>query len=133
MTILLDTHVFIWTQEAVRELGPRTLALLEDPENELYASPITTLEISRLISMKQIAVSISLQKWMNRAISELFCETAAFTHAIARAAYELKEPFHKDPADRILVASAILEDLTLLTADKRILSYPYVRSFDARS
>jgi PIN domain nuclease of toxin-antitoxin system len=47
-------------------------------------------------------------------------------------AYALPEPFHKDPADRVLVAAARCHELTLLTADERILTYRGVRSRDAR-
>ena len=46
--------------------------------------------------------------------------------------YSLHEPFHKDPLDRILVASALCEELTLLTADERILDYPYVKSYNTK-
>ena len=55
------------------------------------------------------------------------------THEIALAAYDLPGEFHRDPADRILVATAVVHDLTLMTADDRILAYPYLLSSDARA
>ena len=57
---------------------------------------------------------------------------AALSSKIAAEAYRLPGEFHRDPADRILVATARLESWTLLTADRRILDYPHVRTKDAR-
>ncbi|MFM9197801.1 MAG: PIN domain-containing protein [Planctomycetia bacterium] len=53
-------------------------------------------------------------------------------HRVAIEAYKLPGRFHKDPADRMLVATARINDLTLVTADERILAYREVRSLDAR-
>ena len=55
-----------------------------------------------------------------------------FSFEIAMKAYTIPELFHKDPADRILVATALTEDLTFITADEQILDYPHVNSFNAR-
>jgi PIN domain nuclease of toxin-antitoxin system len=69
---------------------------------------------------------------MRKALKNLMVETVPFTHEIAEAAYRLQEPFHKDPADRILVATAALENLTLMTADERILKYKHLHTLNAR-
>ncbi len=61
------------------------------------------------------------------------CSTLEVSHEIAAAAYSLPSGLHKDPADRILVATARLHDLTLLTADERILDYGDIRTLDART
>jgi len=58
--------------------------------------------------------------------------TVQVSHEMASEAYALPQPFHKDPADRLLVAASRCHDLTLLTADERILTYRGVRSRDAR-
>ena len=54
-------------------------------------------------------------------------------HEIAAEAYALPSVFHKDPADRILVAASRIHQLVLLTADERILQYPDVQAMDAQS
>lgn len=61
------------------------------------------------------------------------CVETPITLRIAAEAYRLPGEFHLDPADRLLVATARIENWTLLTADRRILDYPHVRSVDARA
>lgn len=129
---LLDTHVWIWTQEERESLGPIALSLIEDTGNEIYISPVSTLEISRLISLGQISLTGSLPNWIAVTSKNLLALTAGITHEIAALAYELRGDFHKDPADRLLVATALEGELSLLTADQRILDYPYVKTVDAR-
>ena len=132
MNCLLDTHVWIWSQEDIGSIGPNTLSILRDPQNSICVSPISTIEIARLIQLEQILLTGSLKRWISRSMSNLLCRTIPLSHDVAIKSYSLHEPFHKDPADRILVASALCEELTLLTADERILDYPHVQSYNAR-
>jgi PIN domain nuclease of toxin-antitoxin system len=74
----------------------------------------------------------SLNSWIKRALKNLKAETVTFTHETAETAYRMQEPFHKDPADRILVATAVLENLSLMTADERILNYKHLSAVNAR-
>lgn len=132
MSLLLDTHVWIWSQERPDQLGPETSRLLTDPQIALYISTVSTLEIARLEAMGAIELTGSLGSWVKLTLDSLSCKTVAISHEIAAEAYALPPVFHKDPADRILVATARLEHLTLLTADDRILGYHHVETFDAR-
>jgi PIN domain nuclease of toxin-antitoxin system len=131
MKILLVTHVWIWSQEAPERLGASATELLLDRENDLLISPISTLELARLIHGGRISLQGTLRHWVKKSMELLLAETIPFSHDIARSAYALSEPFHKDPADRILVATARIEKCRLLTADERILAYPHVRTFNA--
>jgi PIN domain nuclease of toxin-antitoxin system len=130
---LLDTHVWIWSQEAVEKLGPQTVEGLRDPRMSLSVSTVSTLEIARLVARGTIEISGRLEDWVATSLDTLACDTLEISHRIAMGAYALPEPFHRDPADRILVSTARCHDLTLLTADERILDYPHVKSQDARS
>lgn len=132
MKLLLDTHVWIWSQEDVGRLGPQTKRLLLGTEHENYVCAISTLELARLAAAGTISLSIALREWVERAIRSIHARTVEVSHEIALEAYALPEPFHKDPADRLLVATARCNDLTMLTADERILTYRGVRSRDAR-
>ncbi len=132
MKLLLDTHVWIWSQQEPERLGVRARRLLIAPEHENYVCTISTLELARLAVIGAIVPSIALRDWVERALRALQARTVEVSHAVALTAYALPEPFHKDPADRLLVAAARCHDLTMLTADERILSYGGVRSRDAR-
>jgi PIN domain nuclease of toxin-antitoxin system len=131
--LLLDTHVWIWSQEAPDRLGCRTTRLLTDLRNVLFVSTVSSLEIARLAREGIISMSGSLQSWITDTLAVMNCGTLEISHDIAIGAYELPGHFHKDPADRILVATARLHELTLLTMDERILRYPHAKSQDART
>lgn len=131
MKLLLDTHVWIWSQEAPERLGPTATELLLDDSNELLISPISTLEMARLIEGGRIQLNGTLRHWVKKSTELLLANPVEFSHNTARKAYELTEPFHRDPADRILVATAQIEKCRLLTADERILTYPHVKTMNA--
>lgn len=132
MRVLLDTHVWVWTQEQPERLGPRTKQLLVGMEHENWVCPISTVEISRLAAVGDIRLSMPLAEWIAQSMAELAAQTAAVTHEVAMEAYALPRRFHRDPADRLLVAAARQNGFTLATADDRILAYPHVRTQDAR-
>jgi PIN domain nuclease of toxin-antitoxin system len=130
--VLLDTHVWIWTQEQPERIGPRTKRLLTGTAHETAVCPISTLEISRLVAVGEIELSMSLADWVTESMSDLGAHTVPMTHDVAMEAYMLPGTFHRDPADRVLVAAARRNGLTLVTADDRILLYPHVGTQDAR-
>jgi PIN domain nuclease of toxin-antitoxin system len=130
--ILLDTHTWIWSQESPEKLGSGAHNALADEDNRLFVSPISSLEIARLAWGGRLTLAGRLQTWIAESIQALLADTVPLTHDIALAAYDLPGEFHRDPADRMLVATAVVHDLTLMSADERILAYPHLLSFDAR-
>lgn len=132
MSLLLDTHVWIWSQEQPDRLGPEATHLLTDPQVPLYVSTVSTLEIARLVATGAIELTGTLISWVTATLDSLGCKTVEVSHAIAAEAYALPPGFHKDSADRLLAATARLEHLILLTADERILDDPHVATLDAR-
>lgn len=133
MNLLLDTHVLIWAESSPDRLGPITRDRLLDTANRLLVSPVSTLEIARLISLSRLTLRRPLLLWLNEARRHLGFDDAPFDHRIAIHSYDLPGDFHKDPADRMLVATAREQGLTFVTADELILSYPHVTALDARS
>jgi len=133
MKLLLDTHVLVWAESLPERLGPKAKELLLDPANSLWVSPVTTMELSRLIALGRLSLRKTLETWMADAHRHLSLEDAPFNHEVAIQSYQLPGDFHKDPADRMLVATARDGGYTLLTADELILDYPHVLTLDARS
>ncbi len=131
--LLLDTHVWIWSQESPDELGPKTKKALTDLERPLYVSTISTLEIARLVQKGRIHIEGSLADWMAQSLRALGANTIDLTHDAAMEAYALPGTFHPDPADRMLTATARKRALRLVTADQRILTYRHVKTLSARS
>jgi len=132
MKIILDTHVLIWSQEAPKKIGPEASKLLLHEDNDLLLCSISTLEISRLIASKKIAIKGSLERWIEKVKKSLDLESISLDDKIAENAYLLPEPFHNDPADRILVAAAQVCGAVIMTADEKILSYRFIQSVDVR-
>lgn len=132
MSLLLDTHVWIWTQEQPDAIGSGSRTLLETTTDELCVSAVSSLEIARLVAGGLLELRGSLDRWVRSAIDSIEARSIDVDHRVAIEAYKLPGRFHKDPADRLLVATARLHDLTLVTADERILAYRSVRTLDAR-
>lgn len=89
------------------------------------------MEIARLVARREIELACPLQEWVARSMTALQLRTIELDHASAIEAYSLPEPFHPDPADRLLVAAARVHDLRMATADSRILEYGSVASLPA--
>jgi PIN domain nuclease of toxin-antitoxin system len=132
MKLLLDTHVWIWSQEDPDRLGAQAKRLLVSQQHENHVCTVSTLELARLVALGDINVAIALRDWVDQALRAIQARTIQVSHEIALEAYALPAGFHKDPADRLLAAAARCHELTVLSADERILSYSGVRSRDAR-
>lgn len=128
MKLLLDTHIWLWRFREPARLGKRVLQHLNDPENELWLSPISTWEALTLHYKGRIRIKEDLSEWL--ALATAGSQEAPFTHEIALIARQL--PMHQDPADRILAATAEVLDLTLVTADERLLGLGTIRTLANR-
>jgi PIN domain nuclease of toxin-antitoxin system len=107
-------------------------ALLKDERRHRAVSAVSTLEIARLVWSGDIILQIPLHEWVEKSLADLRADSLPVTHEIAIEAYQLPEPFHRDPADRQIVACARLQELTVATGDERILNWSHVSSVDAR-
>ena len=88
---------------------------------------------ARLLALDRLRLKMDLRAWVDQALRLLAATTLLISHEVAIEAYRLPEPFHRDPADRLLVATARIHALHLVTADELILEYPGVPTIDARS
>ena len=110
MKLLLDTHIWIWMMQEPKNLARRVQEQLQNPDNELWLSPVSTWEVLLLHAKQKIQLHIDPATWVSRAIA--ICKEAPLTHEIVVVSQQLPLP-HSDPA-KVL-------DLTLLTADKNLL------------
>jgi PIN domain nuclease of toxin-antitoxin system len=128
LKLLLDTHIWIWVLQDSAKLGRQTRQFVKDPINELWLSPISTWEALTLNFKGRIHLGGELSEWMAHATAGT--TEAPITHEIALAARQFE--MHQDPADRILVATAQVLDLTLVTADEQLLGLGNIRTLANR-
>ncbi|MDB5754461.1 MAG: pilT [Massilia sp.] len=122
MKLLLDTHLLLWAAGQPEKLSPTASALLHDPQNELFFSSASLWEVSikRGLGRGDFLVDPRLLRrgLLDNGYSEL---PITSEHAVA---VDGLPPIHKDPFDRILVAQAMAEGITLLTVDSTVAQYP---------
>lgn len=128
MKLLLDTHIWLWRFREPSRLSRRVLQHVNDAENELWLSPMSTWEALTLHYKGKIRIKEHLSEWLTQATAGT--REAPFTHDIALVARQLS--MHQDPADRILAATAQVFDLTLVTADQRLLELGTIRTMANR-
>jgi PIN domain nuclease of toxin-antitoxin system len=120
---LLDTHIWLWSHGRPERLKPRVARALRNPRNELWFSPISTWEIVLLTQRRLVRLDPDVETWFAESLECLPLREAPITHEIALEAPRVALP-HQDPADRFLVATAKVLQLTLVTSDENILSAP---------
>jgi PIN domain nuclease of toxin-antitoxin system len=100
MTLLLDTHIWLWAVEAPDKLGQRTKNLLLKSGSDRLVSAVSALEIARLCQDEKIIFSVSPKSWIEDSARDLRLQHVDIDYAIAVDAYSLPDSFHHDPADR---------------------------------
>jgi PIN domain nuclease of toxin-antitoxin system len=121
LLILLDTHVVIWLAQDYKRISTAAQAAIEDARNEdrgLAVADITLVEIARLASHGRINLIPDVETVLSE-IERRFV-ILPITSRIAMQAFALPANYPKDPVDRVIGATALIEDLNLVTADQAI-------------
>jgi PIN domain nuclease of toxin-antitoxin system len=121
VNLLLDTHVWLWSRLEPERLGGAARERLEDPSSQLWLSPVSVWETLILIERGRILVDAPPREWVERALRTFPMRECPLTNQVALTSRSLHLE-HEDPADRFLAATAIVFELTLLTADARLLA-----------
>jgi PIN domain nuclease of toxin-antitoxin system len=128
--ILLDTHIWLWWLHDSSRLSPNAIACIESEESQhgLLVSAISVWEIAVKSSLGKLALPLPISDWFAQAIMHPGTVIEPLDPWDAIASTQLPGEFHKDPADRILVAIARRYEIPLVTCDEKILSYPHVQT-----
>ena len=123
MKVLLDTHTLIWWLNDQTRLSPAQREVLGTitPASPVLVSDISLWEVATLCSLGRIRLGIPLREWLNNAVAPPLVRRQGISPAIAAELAELPDSFHRDPADRILVATARVLGAALITQDRRII------------
>jgi PIN domain nuclease of toxin-antitoxin system len=122
MNLLIDTHVLIWWSKNSRRLGPRTQKLISSPQSSVWVSAASIWEISVKSSLGRLDLSESLPERIPEDLKRhgFSILPISVEHALAVRAL----PFHhSDPFDRMLIAQAQCESLTLVTVAPQVMAY----------
>ena len=122
MRALLDTHVLLWWLDDPSRLSAaqRDVVASADTESPLLVSDISLWEVATLYSLGRIRLATPLREWLDKAVAPPLVRRHGISPAVAAEVAALPDSFHRDPADRILVATARILGATLLTQDRRI-------------
>jgi PIN domain nuclease of toxin-antitoxin system len=121
--ILLDTHIVLWLDSQDQRLRPTTRDLIDGfwrNGGTILISAVTAWEIAQLADTGRIGLDCTAQAWIERFIDRPGIAAAPLTHQAASRAYQLPHLEHRDPADRLLIATAIERACPLITYDARI-------------
>lgn len=122
MKLLVDTHLLLWAAEGIQRLPRKVRAWMADPENELLFSVASLWEIVIKRGLKRPDFQVDARLLRRGLLDNGYQELPILSeHAVA---VDSLPPIHKDPFDRLLIAQATVEGITLLTDDTTVARYP---------
>jgi len=130
MATLLDTHAWVWWVTADKRLSKRAATTIRRAlaSGDLWISMISAWEVAKKVEKGQLTLDRPIERWLDEAISPQGVGVWEMTRPILVESCALPQPFHGDPADQIIVATARVHGAIVVTKDERIQEYPHVRS-----
>lgn len=129
--IVLDTHALVWWIDSPQKLSKKAREIIEEEqikEGSILVSSISTLEIYRLVKNGKLQLIDHVDNWLEKIESLPAVRFVPVDNRIAAYSINLPDFDHKDPADRIIIATALNLGAKLVTSDKKIRDYSYVQS-----
>ncbi|MBS1249956.1 MAG: Ribonuclease VapC22 [Chloroflexi bacterium] len=125
--ILLDTHIWVWFVDESDRLTKHHKQVIEQhQEDGLGLSAISCWEVAKLVEYNRLKLACPVDEWIRAATTISGMQLIELTPRIAVTSTKLPGDFHRDPADQIIVATAQVYELELLTIDEKILNYEHV-------
>jgi PIN domain nuclease of toxin-antitoxin system len=120
LKFLLDTHIWLWSSLQPNRLSLRVARELDNPENELWLSPVSLWELRPLYDKGRVRLVPDALNWINESLLRLNMREAPLTFEVALAVSAVNLP-HNDPADGFIAATAKVFGLTLVTSDELLI------------
>lgn len=123
--LVIDTHVWLWLESDPDRLGKPARSRIEQAARlgKLWVSVMSVWEIGMLVAKDRIRLSMPVEEWVRQASATPGMQMLGVIPEIALESTRLPDAPHGDPVDRLLMASARVHNLTLVTADEKILAY----------
>lgn len=128
MKVVLDTCAFIWAVSDPDRLTAPAVEILAADDTEVYVSPISCAELACAVDRGRVRLDRHWRTWFRHYVKVNGWQLHDIDLAVVEEAYSLPEPFHRDPADRIIVATARRLDCPVVTRDTKIIDYPHVET-----
>jgi len=121
LNLLLDTHIWVWSIMEPHRISKDAARELVKPGATIWLSPVSIWEVQVLVDRGSLDFKEGVRAWLSTHLEKSAVREAPMTNSVARdlADFELE---HRDPADKFLVATARVYDLTLVTADERLIN-----------
>jgi PIN domain nuclease of toxin-antitoxin system len=129
--LLIDTHVLVWWAGDVDELSAKARRQIEQTlkeEGEVLISSISAWEVAMLVQKGRLVLSMEVERWLEEVDAIEGVRFLPVDNEVAVKSTMLPGEFHKDPADRMIVATARKLAVPLVTADKKIIQYEHVKT-----
>jgi len=127
MPYLLDTCAILFIAGGTSDLSARTVELIDSasPE-EVFVSAISLAEIACLQERGRISIEGHWRTWWEKLLEKTGWTSLPLNDQVMAEAYSLPAPIHRDPADLVIIATARLERLSLVTTDRKMIDYPHL-------
>jgi PIN domain nuclease of toxin-antitoxin system len=122
MKLLLDTHLLLWAAGEPRRLSRQARGFIDNPGNELFFSPASLWEVVIKRGLRRPDFKVDARVLRRGLLDNGYGELPIVSNHVV--AIDSFLPIHKDPFDRVLVAQATVEGITLLTTDSLLSQYP---------
>jgi len=128
--IVLDTHAWIWWVSNPEMLSETARQVIDDAvrRRELFISTISAWEVAMLVEKERLSLALDARDWISRSEALPFVTFVPLSTAIAVESVRLPGFPHADPADRIIVATALSLGARLVTKDEKLLRYVPARA-----
>lgn len=128
--IVLDTHVWVWWVSGLEPLSYRASELIQEAvtQKAIYISSISAWEVALLVARGRLRLTMEVTAWVARSEMLPFVHFVPVDNTIAIRSVQLPAPLHADPADRIIIATALALGFPVVSRDEKIAGYPPVRT-----
>ena len=129
--IVIDTHILLWWVSGSGELSTAATKAIKNTlrkGGEVLISSISAWEIAMLVEKGRLVLSMDVESWLDEVSQIDGVRFLPVDNEIGVKSTALPGEFHKDPADRMIVATARKSALPLVTADEKILQYEHVKT-----
>jgi PIN domain nuclease of toxin-antitoxin system len=128
--IILDTHVWVWWVSSSQSLSPKARAIVDQniDEGGICVSSISAWEVALLVDRRRLELTMQVEDWIAKSEALPFLRFVGVDNQIAVRSVRLPGDLHDDPADRMIVATAQILGVPLVTKDENLHTYPHVET-----